>query len=261
MEANETQVQTATTDFFVPIALAYIAVCVVWLVTRAVAQSRWEEEPHRETERPWLDFGMIFVAAISVLGIGQVYRQGWLLPALPGAWGNLTAAINLCIPYVPLFLIVAIRRQPLDTVWISKRALPWKIGTGILAALVGVFVFYGARAELERLPEVVTGLMKSRSWVHAPAVFLEAVAVAFIFVRLRWVSNSVIAIAVPCTLFALAHVPSGFASDRPLWEIGAFFVFNSALAALIFSVVMRSRDVIWIAIPHFVLDIAIRAFD
>jgi hypothetical protein len=32
------------------------------------------------------------------------------------------------------------------------------------------------------------------------------------------------------------------------------------LAAAIFGVVARSRDVIWIAIPHYILDVAIGAF-
>ncbi len=117
------------------------------------------------------------------------------------------------------------------------------------------------RGEFERFPQILEELIESRSWIHAPAVFLEAAAVAFVLVRLQWVTRPAIALIVPCLLFAAAHFPSGIASGRTPLELIAFFVFNAGLAAAIFSVVMKSRDIVWIAVPHFVLDIAIGAFE
>ncbi len=258
---NETEpIQSASLDFFVPITVAYVAVCIVWLIVKYLAQDRWSNENQPESNNRWLDFALIFVAVAGTFLIGTAYRNEWLIPRGQGRCSNIITAINLCLPYVPIFVVLAIRRQSLNTVWLSTRALSWKIGTGVLAAGVGTLVFLTLRNALVHLPEVVFEIGTVHSWVHAPAVFLEAVAVAFVFVRLRWVTGPIIAMAMPCLLFAAAHVPSGIQSGRSLTEIAAFFVFNTLLSALIFSVIVKSRDIVWIAIPHFVLDIAIGAF-
>ena len=260
MASESEQIQSATGDFFVPIAAAYVAVCVTWLITKKLAGHRWPDEAPIETDRPWLDLGMIFVAIAGAFGLGEAYRRNLLIPDLAGPWSAISTTLNLCIPYAPIILILAIRRQNLATLWISNRAMTWKITTGSLAAVAGVMIFLALRAELARLPHVANGFLELHSWIHAPAVFLEAVAVAFVFTRLRWVCHPLLALVIPCLLFALAHVPSGIAGDRTGFEIAMFFVFNTSLAMFIFSVVMRSRDVIWIFIPHFVLDMAIEAF-
>lgn len=93
-----------------------------------------------------------------------------------------------------------------------------------------------------------------------PAVFLEGVAVAFVYDRLRWVIGGPLAIWIPCLLFAAAHVPRSLDAGRPLDEVLVWFAFNTLLPAMIFSVVARSRDIIWIALPHYVLDAASGAF-
>lgn len=261
MPAKVDQIQSASMEFFWPIASAYVAVCMVWLILRRLAQSRWRDEPKIGTEHRWLDFGMIFVAAVGTFGIGAAYRKDLLIPKFAEPWSDLSTTINLCLPFLPIFLILLIRRQSLNTIWISKESIHWKIATGMISAAVGLFVFLGLRSEINRLPEVLNGLVNVRSWIHAPAVFLEAVAVAFVFTRLRWVAHPAFALLIPCLLFAAAHVPSGISSGRSTWEIIGFFVFNTVLSAFIFWIVTKSRDVIWIAIPHFVLDIATGVFD
>lgn len=257
MQEQPDRIQTATVDFFWPIASAYVAVCIVWLIVRALAKTRWKDEPNVESDHPWLDFGMIFVAAAGIFGLGAAYRNDLLIPMIPEPWSNLSTAINLCLPFVPIFLILLVRRQSLSTIWISGDSLHWKIAVGVISALAGLLVFLGLRGEFHRFPVVLLGLCHVNSWIHAPAVFLEAVAVAFVFIRLRWIAHASLALLIPCMLFAAAHVPSGIASGRPSLEITAFFFFNTLLSAFIFSIVMKARDVVWIAIPHFVLDIAI----
>jgi membrane protease YdiL (CAAX protease family) len=85
------------------------------------------------------------------------------------------------------------------------------------------------------------------------------VAVVFAFVRLRWALGTAAAIAIPSLLFAAAHVPGQFAEECDTAYMAVFFVFNAALAAAVFSVVQRSRDVIWLGLVHYLMDIAIRA--
>ena len=257
---EQDQVQEASADFFIPIAVAYMVVCATWIVMKWIAGNHWRGETAPESKRPWLDFGLVFVAAVGVFAIGQLYRNDWLLPGVEGRMNQVISSINLCIPYLPIFLILVIRKQPLSTVWLSGRSLHWKFATGVVSAIFGLLVFAALRGDLSTLGKIGPRLLQPHSWVHAPAVFLEAVAVAFVFVRLRWICHPALAILIPSVLFALAHVPGSIEEGRAIWEIVAFFLFNTALPAAIFTVVAISKDVIWIAIPHFLLDIAIDAF-
>ena len=91
-------------------------------------------------------------------------------------------------------------------------------------------------------------------------MFLEGVAIAFVYERLRWAMGGWASIWVPCLLFAAAHVPRSIESGRPPEEILIWFGFNTLLPAMILLVLRRSRDVIWIFFPHYLLDVAIGAF-
>ncbi len=117
-------------------------------------------------------------------------------------------------------------------------------------------VFQLLRGDIAATPQALQKSISLHALSHFPAVFLEAVAVAFVFVRLRWVVGTFWAIAIPSVLFALGHVPSGIEYDRTVTELLTFFMFNSCFAATICGVVAKSRDVIWIAIPHYILDVA-----
>jgi hypothetical protein len=81
---------------------------------------------------------------------------------------------------------------------------------------------------------------------------------AFAFVRLRWVIGTAAAIAIPSLLFAAAHVPGQVEAGRDVVHIAVFFAFNTALPAAILWTVQRSRDVVWIGLVHYLMDIAIR---
>ena len=65
---------------------------------------------------------------------------------------------------------------------------------------------------------------------------------------------------IPCLLFAIAHVQRGIDSGQTTSELIAFFVLNTALPFVIFLTVVRSRDVVWIGLVHYLLDVATRAF-
>ena len=60
--------------------------------------------------------------------------------------------------------------------------------------------------------------------------------------------------------FAAAHIPGSLEEGRSFAYIAAFFVFNGTLTTAILYTVQRSRDVIWIGVVHYLMDIAIEAF-
>jgi len=257
-------IQIAGLEFFVPIAAAYLVVCATWWAVRRFAGDQWPDETTAATSNQWIDLAMIVVAIAGVFGIGAAYRAGLLIPdngpATDGNWSYLVTAINLSLPFLAIFVCLAIRRQSTATVWMTARAMDWKLGTGLFSAILGVLCFCLLRGELDRLPFILSDSITLHSLSHGPAVFLEVVAIAFVFERLRWAIGRPAAIAIPCVLFALAHIPSGIESGRSVNELVAFFAFNCILPAIIFITVMRSRDVIWIALPHYFLDVAMGVF-
>ena len=121
-------------------------------------------------------------------------------------------------------------------------------------------VFCGVRGEWGRIPEVLAETVGGRELAHFVPVFLEAVGVAFVFVRLQWVMGRTWALLVPCLLFALAHVPGQLDDGRSAFHIAAFFALDTLLPLVIFAVVVRSRDVIWIGFAHYIMDVAIDSF-
>jgi len=130
--------------------------------------------------------GLAIAGVLLLLLLGQAYRMGYLLPE-----GTSTAAIvfwtlNNLIIYSPVFLVLAIRRQPLSTVFLSGRGLIRKSAVGAVMALLAVVLYLAFRGEIGRFPRLLAAATNRKSVPHLRPVFLEGVAVAFLFVRIRW---------------------------------------------------------------------------
>jgi hypothetical protein len=121
--------------------------------------------------------------------------------------------------------------------------------------------YLALRGEISQFRAVLIEVATISSLGNFVPVFLEGVAVAFGFVRLRWAFGLPVALIVPGLFFALAHVPREINEGRSILVIAAFFVFNSALLPAILYTVDRSRDVVWIGIVHYLMDVATRAFE
>jgi len=253
--------QQATLFFFAPVAVAYLAACVGWLAYERAWPRGWPPPTESESNRPWLDLALCVAACAGILAIGQVYRAGWLLPTGDSWQGRLGWTVDNLIIYSPLALMLLTRRQSAETMYLSAAALPQKIVLGLLLGLLAVACYLTVRGEQQQFGEVLSQALAASSLVNFLPVFLEGVALAYGFVRLRWAIGTTAAVLVPGLIFALAHVPRQIAGERTLAEMAAFFAFNAALVPAILYTVHRSRDVIWIGIVHYLMDIAIRAFD
>ncbi|MEM7199404.1 MAG: hypothetical protein AAF628_04010 [Planctomycetota bacterium] len=252
--------QQATLEFFGPIVLAYLVVCAAWLSAYQLRPQWWDRQPEGASTRPWLDLGLALLGAVGVLAMGEAYRQGWRIPDGSGGWRHVTFNLNVLLWYAPIGIVLLSRRQSLGTVWLSARRLGIKLAVGAALSLLGLAVYLGLRGELDRFAAVLLDCGSAHSLAHALPVFLEAVAVAFLVVRLRWALGLKVGLIVPCLLFALAHVPRGIDGGQPVDVIAKFFALNSLLPLAIFATVARSRDVVWIGVVHYVLDVAIEAF-
>ncbi len=254
-------VQQATTYFFIPVACAYLFACGAWFAVLRWRPERWPKAAALETERQWLDLLLVFVVGGGILGIGQLYRAGYLLPTDgAGVWRALLWNLDNVIIYSPIAIVLLARKQSPRTVFLSMEKIGWKIGLGIAIGVASVLLFVTLRGEWGRLPEIAARVFALDAIENFFPVFMEAVAMAYVFVRLRWVVGLWPAIAIPAVFFAVAHIPGSLEEGKSFGYIAAFFVFNGTLTTAILYTVQRSRDVIWIGVVHYLMDIAIEAF-
>lgn len=253
--------QQASVFFFLPVVVAYLAACAAWYALDRLRPGLWPR-PRDEAgpPRPLVELGLAFAATAGLLAMGQVYRAGLLIPSAgpPVARRMAWIANNLLI-YTPIFAVLAWRRQSTETIYLSRAKAWLKLGFGCVTGLACVALFLTLRGELAQWPSVLHRAMDGARLASFAAVFLEGVALAFLLVRLRWAWGARIAVVVPAVLFAAAHVPGEIAEGRSLAEMIAFFALNSVLVAAILVVVQRTRDILWLGVVHYLMDVAIRA--
>jgi hypothetical protein len=251
--------QTATLFFLAPVAVAYLTACGLWLLYDWRMRLKASEPPLATSDHPYWDLLLTIAAGAGIFLFGAAYRAGWLFPAGESAAGRLGWLADNAIIFSPIAAVLAIRRQGLQTIFLSPTRLPEKILLGLTLGVISVLLYSGLRSELGEVPGYLRSALTVDNLVDFVPVFLEGVALAFAFVRLRWVVGMAAAIAIPSLLFATAHVPGQIEAGRELPHMAVFFAFNTALPAAILWTVGRSRDVIWIGLVHFLMDIAIRA--
>jgi tetratricopeptide (TPR) repeat protein len=254
------KVQEASLRFFAPVTLAYLVACAGWMGLGRWRLVSWPRDPFPSCRRPWVELGFAGVAAVGLFLLGLAYRLDYLVPGGEGALWHLSWALNNLIIYSPVFIVVAIRRQGLESIFLSTRELGRKILAGAILAVVSTTVFLVLRGELGTFRAVVGGIVDPDNATNFLPVFLEGVALAFLFVRVRWAMGLWPAVLIPAVLFAAAHIPRQLAGDSSGGTIAAFFVLNTLLPAAILYTVFVSRDIIWMGLVHYVMDIAIDAF-
>lgn len=255
------RVQEASIGFFAPVILAYLTACGGWLLLERCRFVPRSTLPFPTKERPWLDLSAAMIAAVGIFALGSCYRAGLLLPRGSGWVHHVTWTINNLIIFSPIALVLMVRRQGPTTILLSPQNVGRKVAAGVVLGVVATAVFLTLRGELSQFGTVLVGIVDEDSATNFLPVMLEGVALAFLFVRIRWVFGSVVALLAPSVLFAVSHIPRQLANGLGPSEIIAFFVLNTLLPATILAVVVKSRDVIWLGIVHYIMDIAIRAFD
>ncbi len=251
--------QTASVFFLLPVATAYLTVCGLWLLYDWKAKLRRDEPPLALSDHPYWDLLLTVAAAAGIFLLGGAYRAGWLLPTGSTSWGRLAWIADNLIIYSPIAAVLLVRRQGPETVFLTPVRLPEKIALGLALGVVAVATYCLLRGEGDRIPQYLADAVAFDTLADFVPVFLEGVAVAFAFVRLRWLVGTAAAVAIPSLLFAAGHVPGQIEAGRDAWHMTVFFAFNSALPAAIFGTVQRARDVIWIGLVHYLMDIAIHA--
>jgi len=252
-------IQTSTFDFSIPIILAYASACGIYFLLR---KQLWQTEEEEAMDKKHLDLVLAFVAAIGILLIGQVYSAGYLIPKFSDI--KLVQAIvwmlNNVLIFSPVFIVLLVRKQSLKSIYISFRQWHWKVLFGLLTAIVGSLLFVGLRGEFDRIPSMINHAFELEAISNFPAVFFEGVAIAFLFVRIKWATNLQLALIIPSLLFAVAHLPEMIADGHTVMHMSIISLVTISISVLVLFTIDKSKDIIWLGIFHYFLDIAIAAF-
>lgn len=253
------KVQENNIFFFVPLVIAYLLPCVIWLYINKKFPQWWYTNVAWESRHKCKDLLYVLLAVLGILMLGHFYRMGYLIPELKGFEGIIWMINNVVI-YSPLFVILIIQDQSMRSILISSRQIFSKITYGILASIVSLVVFTSLRDQTNLLLDIIGKALLFESLVNFPAVFFEGVAIAFVFIRFVGVLGKQTAIIGPSLLFAIAHIPGGLAAGDSLFDIFTFFLVTCLLTMVLLYTALKSRDIIWLSIVHYFMDVAIRAF-
>lgn len=248
--------------FFLAIIAAYASACVVWLGIYKLSPTWWPVAVIEKPDTRYKDLLIAFGACVGIILIGQLYSAGLLLPDSGNShMSALVWALNNLIIFSPIFITLYIRRQSINTIFVSTQKLGLKLVFGLLASVLGIFVFCALVSGENQFGRVFTEAFLLENIRNFPAVFLEGVAIAFLFVRLNWSIGKRWAILIPSILFALAHLPRSIGEGTAVPEILAYSTVTFAVTCLILYTSHKSRDVIWLGVIHYLMDIAIGAFN
>lgn len=248
--------------FFLAIIAAYASACFVWLGIYRLSPTWWPVAVIEKPDKRYKDLLIAFGACVGIILMGQLYSAGLLLPDSSNSYVSaLSWMVNNLIIFSPIFITLYLRRQSINTIFVSPKKLGLKLLFGVLASFLGILVFYLVANGENQFSRVFTEAFLLENIRNFPAVFLEGVAIAFLFVRLNWSIGKRWAIIIPSVLFALAHLPRSIGNGTPVPEILAYSAVTFAITCLVLYTSHKSRDVIWLGVIHYLMDIAIGAFN
>ncbi len=232
---------------------AYFVALGGWLVASRVWPGLWPRREPITFDHRWRELGVAVLGVLAVLGIGQLWSSGIRLPE-HGPAGPLLAAINQALIFLPMVVVLSLRRQPWSTAWLPRNRLVWRLLVGLALSFVAVavysFVRHGAPA-----PWVMVGrIWRYEHLDELTQVFFEDMTIAILFVRVAAAIGTRWSAVIVAVLFAAGHIPALLASGTSGGELLSL-VRDAALGTTIILVLNRSRDIVWFWLIHFSLDL------
>lgn len=240
---------------YIALILAYAIVTGLWFLIFRFFKTPWSNGTSIHFKKPWLEFIYAIAAVVVILGIGQLYIRDMLLPNVGNYYNNYIDALNQLLIFSPALLLIAIRKQSVETIWLPKSKILIRLVLGLIFASIALLVYWLVRKDAASLGSIFVNTFHLKNISHLVQVFLEDITIALIFVRLAaWIGRKW-TIGIVAILFAAAHIPSLLSNGATTYELGSLF-FDAFIGVVVLSAVSKSRDVWWFFIVHFVLDMS-----
>lgn len=236
-----------------PLYLAYAAALIAWFLATQLFPKLWPASANASFKHPWREFGYALLACIMIPLIGQLYMRGFKFSA-PGALAPLAEAVNQIIIFSPIWILLWLRRQGLDTVWIPRSYVPQRLAVGLVLSQIALLVFATAKFRLADYPSLVVDVYRWGHFGLAVQVFLEDAAIALLMCRLAAAMRNP-SLAAPAVgfLFAAGHVPTMISEGVALGGMMSL-LFDFLLATFAIRALQRGRDIWWFWCVHFSID-------
>lgn len=233
------------------LAIAYGTVCLLWLAVSRLLPY-WRAPTRPSFEHPWREVGYALLAALLVIGVGQLWLRGVRLPNHT-AWRPVFESINQAIIFSPMLLLLLWRRQPLASAWLPGRNVAPRLAIGLGLAVIALAIYTGLEGGAPGIQSALPRVFDPGNTHVAVQVLLEDVAIAILMVRLGAALTNKWAVIVVAALFAGGHIPtmvSEGASNAQL--IGLLRDFGLGVAVI--GTAMRGADILWLWPVHYALD-------
>jgi len=210
--------------------------------------SLWQTDRVIEFEKPWKEFGYVFLSGLGVIAIGQIYIAGIRLPSSI----QVLEAINQILIFSPAILLLILRHKSFDSAWINVENAHLKILTGLGFALSAILV-YSAVGSDRSFFEILIGTYSPKNFPHLIQVLCEDILIAMLFIRLKKATSLNIALVVVASLFAAGHIPAMISKGFPLEEFYSLFL-DTGLGFFLIYTINKTKDILWFWMVHFAMD-------
>jgi len=200
--------------------------------------------------RPWLELAMLAIGIAGVIGVGQLYVRGMLLPEE----GEFFQSANQILIFAPAIVVLVL----LGSFW-RKNFLPLNgaaggLLLGAVLALAAFTAFVAARHGIGAWPELGRQVVQPENISIAVQVLLEDILIAALAARLVAATNWMAAIAATAGLFAAAHIPAMLAEGAQMAELTTLAL-DTGLGVMVIGAIIVSRNIWWFWPVHAVMDL------
>lgn len=239
--------------WIVALFAGYAAAVASWFVIDRLFPGLWRQFNLSSFSHPWREVLAALLAAGGVVLLGQLWLRGVRLPS-EGTAGFVMESVNQILIFSPFFLLLLLRRQPLETALIQMRRLGSRLLVGVLIALIALGVHVVVRRALGENVFLFPRILQFQNLDEAVQVLLEDIAIAILLVRFATAMGSKATIAGVAALFAIGHIPAMVAQGASPAELVGL-ARDMLLGVMILGTILRSRDIVWFWPVHLVMDL------
>lgn len=198
----------------------------------------------------------LLLCIVIVIGIGQLYVLGWLVPDFTWCNMRLGESINQVIIYSPILVYIIATRQTGDALWIPRQQWKQSLAIGLALSVIAIGVFWALTMH-RHLLEILMDVYHVKNLHYAVQVFLEDLSIALLVSRImamipaRYVNAGILLVGL---VFAFAHLPGNLHQSESTLLLLTERTLDALLVFLVLQVLKKTRDFLWLFPIHFAMD-------
>lgn len=202
--------------------------------------------------KPGRELLYLLMTVAAIIGIGQLYTADLLIPAIP-TWDGLTESLNQVLIFSPVFLFLYLCQPSPESLFLVRENWFRRLTMGLILAVVALFTFWLATPAQIDLVTLFAEPLRPGNIDFPVQVFFEDLLIAMFLARLSVLTSVRKTVMLVALAFAAAHIPAFLASGDTPQELLSLIA-DAALGAMVFGMILKTRDFLWIFPVHWVMD-------